>query len=57
MFIVSESLTGTVSDYFAIHEGDNMSNHSLIVMNIKLDVQYSLSEERIFTKTCHGKSL
>ena len=50
MFIVSESLAGNVSGYFAIHEGDNLSHLSPIVMNIKLNVQYSLSEENVFTK-------
>ena len=47
---MSESLAGHVSDYFAIDEGDNLSDHNPIVMNIKLNVQYSLSEERLFTK-------
>ena len=55
MFIVSESLAGNVSGYFAIHEDDNLSDHSPIVMNIKLNVQYSLSEERVFTKKVSWK--
>ena len=54
MFIVSESLAGNVSGYFAIH-CDNLSDHSPIVMNIKLNVQYSLSEERVFTKKVSWK--
>jgi len=55
MFIVSESLAGNVSDYFAIHEDDNLSDHSPIVMNIKLNVQYSLSEEKAFIKKVSWK--
>jgi len=55
MFIVSESLAGNVSGYFAIHEGDNLSDHSPIVMNINLNVQYSLSEERAFNKKVSWK--
>ena len=39
MFIVSASLHGNVSGYFAIREGDNLSDHSPIVMNIKLNAQ------------------
>ena len=55
IFIVSESLAGNVSGYFAIHEGDNLSDHNPIVMNIKLNVQYSLSEESVFTKKMSWK--
>ena len=47
VFIVSESPTGNVSGYFAIHEGDNLSHLSPIVMNIKLNVQY-LTVNRLF---------
>ena len=55
MFIVSESLAGNVSVYFVIHEGINLSDHSPIIMNINLNVQYSLSEERVFTKKVSWK--
>ena len=55
MFIVSESLTGNVRGYFAIHEDGNLSDHNPIVMNIILNMQYSLSEERLFTKKMSWK--
>ena len=49
MFIVSKSLAGNVS-------GDNLSDHSPIVMNIKLKAQYSLSEEMVYLlRKRHGR--
>jgi len=51
MSIVSRNVSG----YFAVHKGDTLSDHSPIVMNITLNVQYSLSEERVFNKKVSWK--
>ncbi|ELT87892.1 hypothetical protein CAPTEDRAFT_196324 [Capitella teleta] len=39
-FFVSDMIFPDISSYFSLHEGDNLSDHSLLVMRLKVGCQY-----------------
>jgi len=55
MFIISESLAGNVCRYFAINEGDNLSDHIPVVVHIDVNICSSHVEERVFSKKISWK--
>ena len=44
--ILSESFSGDVNWYCSIHEGDNLSDHCPIIMNIAMNIKYDHSQNR-----------
>ena len=47
-FIVSSNLFNSISCYFSLHDGDNVSQHSPIVLKLGIDAVYLAETERTF---------
>ena len=51
-FIVSSSLTSKIVEYFTVHEGDNLSDHSPVYMSIDVQCNKVKVESRQYQPRC-----
>ena len=51
-FLISENMYSNIIEYFSIHEGDNLSDHSPVIMGLDTLCQQTGTEPRRFESKC-----